>query len=196
MLHEHDVGVPDDHVPANTNYGYSLVGHDSLGGISDGKYTDVWAHKGYAYVGTFQEPTCDRSGVFVSDIRDPTKPQTIAEIKSPPQTRINDVKVHSVGAKDVLIFSLEQCGPLNSGSGNGAKQLNQGGISLWDVTDPTNPHVLKQNFLDFPVHNTFTWDADDGKSYLLIVDDVSVNDLHIADISKSIAKNNPQHGYW
>lgn len=180
----HDSNLPDGHVPANVNYGFVVVGHDSLGGISDGKYTDVWSHKGFAYVGTFQEPTCDRSGVFISDIRDPAAPKTVTMIKSPPQTRINDVKVHSVGERDVLIFSLEQCGPLNEGQSEGFMQLGQGGISLWDVTDPANPHALKQNYLDFPVHNTFPWTTADGKTYLMIVDDISVNDTHIADISK------------
>ena len=180
----HGTDLPDGHVPANTNYGFALVGHDVLGGVANGKYTDVWSYKGYAYVGTFEEPTCDRSGVYVSDIRQPATPKTVAMIKSPPQTRINDVKVHPVGDRDVLIFTLEPCGLLNNGQGNGFKQLGQGGISLWDVTDPSKPHALKQNFLDFPVHNTFAWTTGEGSTYLLIVDDVNINDTHIADISK------------
>ena len=176
----HDSDLPDGHVPANTNYGFVLVGHDSLGGIADGKYTDAWSHGNYAYVGTFEEPTCDRSGVFISDISDPANPQTVNMIKSPPNTRINDVKVHAVGDKDVLIFSLEKCGAL---VGSGDSQ-GQGGISLWDVTDPEQPHALKQNFLDFQVHNTFAWTTDEGDSYLMIVDDENINDVHMADITK------------
>lgn len=182
--HDHDTDIGDGHIPANVNYGFQVVGHDSLGGIADGRYTDVWSHKGFAYVGTFQEPTCDRAGVFISDIRDPANPQTVTMIKSPPDTRINDVKVHSVGDKDVLIFSLEKCGPIVSTNAPSAIQRGQGGISLWDVTDPANPHALKQNFLDFQVHNTFPWTTDEGNTYLLIVDDESVNDTHIADITK------------
>ena len=176
----HDSDLPDGHVPANTNYGFVLIGHDSLGGIAGGKYTDVWSHGEYAYVGTFEEPTCDRSGVFISDIRNPANPQTINMIKSPPNTRINDVKVHAVGDRDVLIFTLEKCGAL---VGSGDSQ-GQGGISLWDVTDPKQPHALKQNFLDFQVHNTFAWTTDEGDTYLLIVDDENINDVHIADITK------------
>ena len=177
----HDTEVPDGHIPTNVNYGFTVIGQDTLDGISDGKYTDVWAHEGYAYVGTFQEPTCDRSGVYVSDIHDPANPTTVTMIKSPPFTRINDVKVHPVGDKDVLIMTLEDCGAL-VGQGN-ADQIGQGGISLWDVTDPTKPHALKQNFLDFPVHNTFPW-TDGENTYLMIVDDVNIDDVHIADITK------------
>jgi hypothetical protein len=185
----HDTPNPDGHIPSNVNYGFTVVGHDALGGISDGKYTDVWAYDGYAYVGTFEEPTCDRSGVFISDIRDPANPTTIGMIKSPPNTRINDVKVHRVGNKTVLIHSLEPCGPLKGngqavGGGNGGKQQGQGGISLWDVTDPTMPHALKQNFLDTPVHNTFAWTTGAGKTFLMIVDDINVDDVIIADITK------------
>lgn len=185
----HDTDLPDGHVAPNVNYGFEVVGRDTLGGISDGKYTDVWAHRGYAYVGTFQEPTCDRSGVYISDIRDPANPHVVAMIKSPPGTRHNDVKVHPIGSRDVLIVSLEKCGPNVGngnavGGGNGGHQQGQAGISLWDVTDPARPHALKQNFLDFQVHNTFAWTTGDGKTYLMIVDDESINDVHIADISK------------
>lgn len=185
----HDTPNPDGHIPTNVNYGFSVIGHDTLGGISDGKYTDVWAHKGYAYVGTFQEPTCDRSGVYISDIRDPANPSTVGMIKSPPNTRINDVKVHQVGNKDVLIHTLEPCGAFVGqgqavGGGNGGSQQGMGGISMWDVTDPTNPHALKQNFLDFPVHNTFAWSTAAGKTYLMIVDNVNLDDVHIADITR------------
>lgn len=185
----HDTPVPDGHIPANVNYGFSVVGRDTLGGISTGRYTDVWAHKGFAYVGTFQEPTCDRAGVYISDIRNPSEPTTVGMIKSPPNTRINDVKVMEIDGRDVLIHSLEPCGPLVGnglavGGGNGGHQLGHVGISLWDVSDPTNPHALKQNFLDFPVHNTYPWTTAGGQTYLLIVDDIATDDLKIADISK------------
>lgn len=188
-IHLHDADLPEGHIPPNVNYGFTVIGQDTLGGIATGRYTDVWAHEGYAYVGTFQEPTCDRAGVYISDIQNPDTPTTIGMIKSPPGTRINDVKVHPIGDKDVLIFTLEPCGPLvgqglGLGGGNAGHQQGQGGISLWDVSNPHNPHALKQNFLDFPVHNTFPWTTDDGSTYLLIVDDVNLRDTHIADITK------------
>lgn len=184
----HDTPSPDGHIPSNVNYGFSVIGRDTLGGISNGLYTDVWAHKGYAYVGTFQEPDCSRAGVFISDIRDPANPTTIGMIKSPPQTRINDVKVYPVAGKDVLIHSLEPCGPIVGngqavGGGNGGHQQGQFGISLWDVSNPAKPHALKQNFLDFPVHNVFPWTVANGKTFLLVVDDIAADDLKIVDIT-------------
>ena len=184
-IHLHASGN-DGHVPAGINYGFEVVGIDTLEGVSDGKYTDVWAaeiaERHYAFVGTFQEPTCDRSGVFVSDITDPVNPTTITMIKSPPNTRINDVKTHLMGDdRTVLIFTLEPCGPLN---GNATRQRGQGGISIWDVSDPAKPHALKQNLLDFPVHNTFPWTTADGNTYLMLVNDIDVQDTHIVDMTK------------
>lgn len=187
----HDTPNPDGHIPTNVNYGFEVIGRDTLDGETDGLYTDVWSHNGYAYVGTFQEPDCTRAGVFVIDIAAAianypnTSGAVVAEIKSAPNTRVNDVKVHTITTKnktrDVLILTEEKCGPLN---GNGTQQLGQGGISLYDVTDPSNPHALKQHFLDTEIHNTFSWTGDDGNSYLIAVDDLNINDVIIVDISK------------
>ena len=116
----HD-GDTEGHVPANTNYGFTVVGRDTLAGIADGLYTDVWSHKGYAYVGTFQNPSCTNAGVFIVDIEqaianyDGGKRQHRGRDNCRDQvgrhnTRINDVKVHTVGDKDILITTQEPCG--------------------------------------------------------------------------------------
>ncbi|MFT5506842.1 MAG: hypothetical protein ACI8XC_004570 [Gammaproteobacteria bacterium] len=192
QLSAHDTPLPDGHITPNINYGFEVVGRDILGGVTDGLYTDVWSHNGFAYVGTFQEPACTRAGVFVVDLAKtlsnyPTSMEgaVVAEIKSAPNTRVNDVKVTTITfqnkTRDVLIITEEKCGDLN---GSGKKQLGQGGISLYDVTDPTNPHALKQHELKSEIHNTFVWTADDGSSYLIAVDDIDVNDVIIVDVTK------------
>jgi hypothetical protein len=197
----HDSGN-DGHVPANTNYGFEVIGRDTLGGVEDGLYTDVWSHGGYAYIGTFQEPDCSDAGVFVVDMAAAvanypnTEGATVAEIKSAPNTRINDVKVHTVGDKDVLIATQEPCGKAIPGgpvsdanhnaNGNGsAFQVGQGGISLYDVTDPTKPKALKKNFMEYEgVHNTFAWDWEE-KSYLIgTADTFDFFDTFFVDITK------------
>ena len=178
----HDSGN-DGHVPWNTNYGFNLVGRDGLVGVQDGLYTDVWSHDGYAYIGTFQDPGCSDAGVFVVDMAaavanyDPDNPDlvsndaTVAHIRSAPNTRVNDVKVHQVGDTAVLVATQEPCG-MNIPSdqmadGNAKGQVGQGGISLYDVSDPTKPKALAKNFLEFGgVHNTYMWDWE-GRSYLI-----------------------------
>lgn len=180
----HELGHESDnegHIETDVNYGLRPVGHDTLAGEQDGRYTDVWSDgRGYAYVGTFGEPSCDRAGVYISDIRDPANPTTISSIKSPPNTRVNDVKTIEVAGKTVLIHTLEPCGALVPSGTKG-----QGGISLFDVTNPKKPKALKQNFLDFGVHNTFPWtDTNTGRTYLIGVNDDELEDVFFVDITK------------
>ena len=226
----------DGHVPANTNYGFEVIGRDVLEGVTDGKYTDVWSQDGYAYIGTFQTPECSTSGVFIVDIAaaiesyPETSGATVAEIKSPPDTRINDVKTIDVNGTTVLITTEEPCGAginggavsdfninkpcpvtgndkdgdgendiadCNRANTNGNKdeigrrgpgapaQHGRGGISLWDVTDPTNPKPLEKSYLDFGgVHNTYPYQGVDGRFYLLgTADTFDFFDTFIVDIT-------------
>jgi hypothetical protein len=184
----------DGHIPKDVNYGFEVIGRDTLAGVTDGLYTDVWSHEGYAYIGTFQDP-CTDAGVFIVDIDAAianypnTEGATVAAIKSAPNTRINDVKVHAVGDVDVLITTQEPCGmqipAAPQSDGNPPAQVGQGGISLYDVTDPAKPKALKKNFLEFEgVHNTFAWDYE-GKSYLIgTADTFDFFDTFFVDITK------------
>ncbi len=105
----------DGHIPANTNYGFEVVGRDTLEGLTDGKYTDVWSLNGFAYIGTFQEPECTTAGVFVVDIDQAIanypdiSGATVAEIPSPVGIRVNDVKAITIGDQDILITTEEAC---------------------------------------------------------------------------------------
>lgn len=171
----------EGHIEQDLNYGFDHVGQDTLGGVEEGRYTDVWSDgRGFAYVGTFQEPTCDRSGVYISDISDPTDPVTVNMIKSTPNTRVNDVKTITMpDGRVVLIHTEEPCGMVTPGG----VQLGGGGISLWDVTNPERPHALKQHFLDFPVHNTYPW-HDGNNTYLIGVNDIELRDVFFVDMTK------------
>jgi len=197
MVTTASVGLAHDspnegHIPKDVNYGFEVVGRDTLAGVTDGLYTDVWSHDGFAYIGTFQDP-CTDAGVFVIDMAaavanyPDTEGATVSQIKSAPNTRINDVKVHSVGDTDVLITTQEPCGMAvpSAAQSDSPFQVGQGGISLYDVTDPTKPKALKKNFLEFDgVHNTFAWDWD-GKSYLIgTADTFDFFDTFFVDITK------------
>ena len=238
----------DGHIAANVNYGFEVLGRDTLAGIQDGKYTDVWSENGYAYIGTFQTPDCTDTGVYVVDIQaaidnygaaggtdaDGVAPAVggaqVAFIKAPPDTRVNDVKTITIGDTTVLITTEEPCGAgINGGAvsdfntnkpcpitgrdadGDGvddiadcnrantngnkdeigkkgpgaASQHGRGGISLWDVTDPTKPKPLEKSFLDFGgVHNTYPWHGVNGGTYLIgTADTFDFFDTFIVDIS-------------
>lgn len=157
-----------------------------------GLTTDVWAYGNYAYIGSFNQPFCstDLTGVRVIDISDPSKPEQVSFIPAKPGTRNNDVKVEHIETPrfqgEILVMSNEPCGSfylprLNARGGNVIP--GQGGIAIWDVTDPTKPRVLRQNFLKNPIHNTFIWQQNDN-AYLIAVDDVAARDVVIVDITK------------
>jgi hypothetical protein len=183
-LHDfsHEDGEPH-HIAKNVNYGLRPLGSIAPDGVQSGRYTDIWADGNHAYIGTFEEPTCDRSGVFIANISNPAAPTNVAHIKSPPDTRVNDVKTIRLDNKHftgtVLIHTLEPCGTI---PGLGATK-GQGGISLYNVSKPRRPVALKRNFLDFGVHNTFPWTVG-NKTFLILVDDDHAIDVHILNITR------------
>jgi hypothetical protein len=78
---------------------------------------------------------------------------------------------------DVLVMNNEQCGK------NG-----KGGVSLWDVTDPTKPKKLSEHFGDRgfadtnEIHSAFAWDAGD-RAYVVMTDNAEFPDVDIMDIT-------------
>jgi hypothetical protein len=175
----------------------TVVGHLTAAemGIPFGEnVTDVWAHGNYAYLGTFDDIRCslDFTGVHIVDISVPGNPAKVGFVPAKPGTRNNDVKVASIDTRhfsgEILVATNESCGSpflprLNSNKGGNGGPPGQGGVAIWDVTDPTKPQALKQNFLDFPTHNTFLYQQGDN-AYMVVVDDVNIQDVHIVDITK------------
>jgi len=170
---------------------------DELGVFGE-NVTDVWAAQSssngrdYAYLGSFDDIACtlDTTGTHIVDITDPTAPTKVAFIADKPATRTNDVKVAHLETPnfigEILVASNEPCGSqfvprLNSNGVSG--NAGRGGVAIWDVSDPTNPKALRQNYLDFGVHNSFIWQQGNN-AYMLLVDDNNVQDVHIVDITK------------
>ena len=77
--------------------------------------------------------------------------------------------------------TLEPCGAIRPGN---AGQKGQGGITVYDVTNPERIHSIKRQALDTPIHNTFSWTTGEGNTYLMAVDDINANDVIIMDLSR------------
>ncbi len=129
----------------------NLIGFTDLGRPANGVLTaDVWAYGNFAYVGTFIDFTGTNTGVQVVDISDPANPQLVNELPSAVAFNgANDVKVATINTQyfrgDLLVMSQEFGGlPAN------------GGIQIWDVTDPLNAEELSQLFVG-PVHNAYLY---------------------------------------
>ncbi|MDV6013615.1 PA domain-containing protein [Haloechinothrix sp. LS1_15] len=103
--------------------------------------TDVWAHDGYAYTGTFNNPCGgeDEAGVWVWDVRNPNRPSHVGIIESEQGSRSNDIKVDAMNSGDVLVHSNEDCGP-----------EGMGGFEIYNVDDPRAPQHLSTVRIDEP----------------------------------------------
>lgn len=170
--------------PSTVEARLELVGHINFDTDGDGlsdpgarSVSDVWALGNFAYVGTYDKPTCSNHGVRIVDISDPSHPVQVGNIQSLPNTRINDVKVIHIETVffkgDILVHSNEPC--------RTSIAPGSGGIRIYDVTDPTNPILLSQIY-SFPVHNVFIYQQGD-RAYVLVVDIQLENHLRILDIT-------------
>ena len=94
--------------------------------------TDVWAHDGYAYLGTFNAPcsegdTANGSGVRIYNVKNNNRPIEVNAIATPAGSRANDVKVATMGSGDILVHSNEAC---NGGPG---------GFEIYNIDNPLAP---------------------------------------------------------
>ena len=103
--------------------------------------TDVWAHNGYAYTGTFNSPCGGNpeAGVWVWDVGNKNKPEFATIIPSPTGSRSNDVRVASMNSGDILVHSNESCGG------------GPGGFEIYNVNDPASPMPLASVRIDDPI---------------------------------------------
>lgn len=155
--------------------------------ISPDGTTDVWAHAGYAYTGTFNSPCGGEqgAGVWVWDVHNKNFPTAIGIIDSPVGSRSNDVKVATMNSGDVLVHSNESCGG------------GPGGFEIYSVNDPYNPvhmasvtinelnpisDALFGGINDAGVHNLFLF-KQGGSDYVGVVSEGAFDNFRIYDIT-------------
>ena len=149
--------------------------------------TDVWAHDGYAYTGTFNSPCGGdpEAGIWIWDIHNKNNPEFVGIIPSPTGSRSNDVRVASMNAGNILVHSNEACaagGP--------------GGFEVWNVDNPAAPvHIasvqtddvnafLRDNlgFVDFGVHNLWLF-SQGGQDYVAATVESEFGNFQIFDLA-------------
>lgn len=114
-----------------------LVAHVPLDGLN----ADVWAHNGFAYVGTWVvggPPDfifCPAHGVRIVDVSNRANPTFVGAVATIPGTSQEDVVVTRINTAffhgDLLVTGIQSC------SGEAP-----GGIDIWDVTNPRSPAHL------------------------------------------------------
>jgi hypothetical protein len=196
--HRRQHGPAMGHLPP-TRENVDLVGKleptRRFGQIVEGQIADVTVHKGFAYLNSWDEPTCRKGGVYVVDIRNPRNPREVGFIPALPVT------YHGEGAQvfefdtdafkgDVLAVNNETCTFQDA-------QVGAGGFDLYDVTDPRNPVPLVQGFGDTgpddgslvgdapqanSAHNIRLWEHE-GEVYAASVDNLELHDVDIFDVT-------------
>jgi hypothetical protein len=164
-----------------TNFEGDISDVSALLTSADGKW--------YAYLGDWGAK-CQTGGVHVVDISDPSNPVKIGFLNAGGtayQTEgVQALHINTTAfTGDILVVSNEWCLPKSN------PKLNQGGISIWDINDPTNPTLLVDGFGDFDLHGTraneahsaIAWDAGDGDAYVAVIDNEEALDVDLFEIT-------------
>ncbi len=193
--HEHQHGGADGHLTgASSNV--EIVGKLKLtnqtGDIADVSAMATTASGGtewFAYVADWGAK-CESGGVHVVDITDPANPAKLGFLNAGGfgyqtegvQALHIDTSVHE---GDILVVSNEWCRTSSN------PKLNPGGITIYDIDDPTNPAVLVNDFGDFDLHTTraneshsvIAWDTGEGEAYAAAIDNEEAEDVDLFDIT-------------
>lgn len=137
LHHAHPAGLAAPAAQVAENF--EVLGHVGFGRLDTNG--DVFAHDGFAYVGTWADPCTDR-GVKIVDVGNPRQPRFVGTLGGRPGTSAEDMVVREVSttrfAGDLLAVGMQRCGS--------APRLNRQrfGVQFWDVTDPMRPVRLSE----------------------------------------------------
>jgi hypothetical protein len=185
------------HLPgssANVELIGELEPTDAFGPIVEGQIADLAVYKNFAYLNSWNEPTCTKGGFYSVDIRDPRNPQELAFEPA------LEGRYHGEGAHVISVNTKTFTGDLlavnnEHGTCPHVDTTTDGGFDLYDVSDPSNPRPLVQGAGDRggegrmngtqpanTYHSVFMWN-DDGKVYLVGTDNEEFHDVDIWDIT-------------
>ncbi len=169
--------------------------------VLPGQIADVAVHKGYAYLNSWDSPTCSDGGTFVVDIRDPAHPAQVAFIPAlAPFYHGEGAHVVSISTPqftgDILAVNDETYGS-NVTAPCAPADKTGGGFDLYNVTDPAHPVPLVQGAGDRSpessevqdpalvgksYHSVFVW-QDGPRAFLVASDNTELADVDIFDIT-------------
>jgi hypothetical protein len=189
--HHDQHGPSEGHLPASRQ-NVDLVGKLKLtnfvGDISDVSATQAPNGKWYAYVGDWGAK-CQTGGIHVVDISNPANPVKVGFLNAGGtgyQTEgVQALHIDTTAySGDILVVSNEWCLPKAN------PKLNPGGITIYDINDPTNPVRLVDAFGDFDVHvnraneshSAIAWDAG-TKAYVAAIDNEELEDVDLFEIT-------------
>ncbi|HEX6657882.1 MAG TPA: hypothetical protein VF065_07360, partial [Ilumatobacter sp.] len=190
-------GPMEGHLPgssANVELIGELEPTDEFDDIVPGQIADLAVGGGFAYLNSWNEPTCTKGGTYVVDIRNPRDPKEVDFI---PALTGN---YHGEGADLLSVDTKYFTGKLfavnnEHGTCPDVDTTIGGGFDLYDVSNPNNPRTLVQGWGDQggegrmngsqpsnTYHSVFMW-KDEGNVYLVGTDNEEFADVDIWDIT-------------
>jgi hypothetical protein len=176
---------PGGHLPGSSK-NVDLVGELDIEGAAAGRVADVSAFGDYAYLTVRDPEGCSDAGVAIMEISDPTDPVQVGFIDATEGSfpgegsQVVNLRTPSFSGQ-VLVFNNEICA-----------LGGEGGVSLWDVTDPENPEVLTTHAGDDDpggvvsqfnmIHSAFAWQQG-RRAFVVIVDNEETTDVDILEIT-------------
>jgi hypothetical protein len=199
--HHEQHGPSTGHLPGSVDQ-VDLVGKLKLTN-QVGDITDVSAMATtsdgtwYAYLGDWggfdarnQTPACNSGGVHIVDISNPASPVKVGFLNAGGTGyQTEGIQALHIDTDeytgDILVVSNEWCLAKSN------PKLNPGGITIYDINDPTNPVILVDDFGDFDLHGSraneahsvIAWDAGDGRAYAAAIDNEEVEDVDLFEIT-------------
>jgi hypothetical protein len=198
--HHEQHGPSTGHLPGSVDQ-VELVGKlkltNQVGDISDVSAMATTSDgTWYAYLGNWggfdarnQTPACNSGGVHIVDISNPASPVKVGFLNAGGTGyQTEGIQALHIDTDeytgDILVVSNEWCLARSN------PKLNPGGITIYDIDDPTNPRVLVDDFGDFDVHgnraneshSVIAWDAG-GDAYAAAIDNEEVEDVDLFEIT-------------
>ena len=188
------------HLPA-TSENVQLVGRVDIEGAAEGRVADVAAFGNFAYLTVRDPEGCSGAGVAIIDMSDPTRPRQVGFIDATEGSfpgegaQVLDLLTPAFRGQ-VLVFNNEICS-VDDPETPAVEPTGEGGVSLWDVSDPRSPRVLTAHAgdpsIELPagaerpyelnqIHSALAW-QDGRRAFVGIVDNEQSEDLDILEIT-------------
>jgi hypothetical protein len=188
MVHAQQHGGPGDHLPGSKK-NVRLLGQVDIENVAPGDVADVAAWGKYAYLAVRDPEGCTDAGFAVIDISNPRDPEQVGFIDwtdgSFPGEGAHVINLNTSFFKgQILVGNNEICN----------EETGEGGLTIWDVTNPLAPVQLTAHAGDpsageagFPhmwnhIHSVFAWQQ--GKrAFAVMTDNMEFTDIDIMEIT-------------
>jgi hypothetical protein len=187
-MHGMQHGQPGDHLPGSSK-NVTLLGQVDIEGAAPDRVADVAVWGNYAYLAVRDPEGCYDAGFAVIDISDPTAPEQVGFIDwtngSFPGEGAHVIDLNTSFFKgQILVGNNEICD----------EEQGEGGLTIWDVTDPLNPVQLTAHAGDpsageagLPhqfnhIHSVFAWQQG-TRAFAVMTDNMEFEDIDIMEIT-------------